>query len=355
MPRVLITGGAGFIGSHTIAALLEAGYDLVVIDSFVNSSELALQRVMEIASLDAKNTSNRLEVTRGDIREKSTLEKLFINAKRQGRPLDAVIHFAGLKSVRESVQYPLNYWDVNVNGTCCLLAMMQKYNCRSLIFSSSATIYGDVSAVPISESELISPINPYGNTKAAVEQILLDLSRSDADWKITSLRYFNPVGAHPSGRIGECPLGSPNNLFPLVSDVASGRKKILRVYGGDWPTPDKTCIRDYIHVMDLAEGHLAALNHLIAERTNFLVLNLGSGIGHSVLEVVNEFEKSTKTEIPYEIVDRRIGDTAITVADPQKAKKILGWETKKSLGNMCIDTWRWQKENPNGYASEHRQ
>ena len=351
MARVLITGGAGFIGSHTCVRLIEDGHDLIVIDSFVNSCNLAIQRVKEITGIIENKGDKRLELIEDDIRNRQALSKVFNKAEGEGRKIDAVIHFAGLKSVQQSLQQPLNYWDVNVNGTNNLLSVMHENNCRTLIFSSSATIYGTPKSLPITEDESFKPINPYGNTKEAVEKLLIDVYETDADWRIATLRYFNPVGAHPSGKLGESPSGIPSNLFPFLSQVASGRQKILKIFGGDWPTPDKTCIRDYIHIMDLAEGHLAALQYLLKQKKGLIALNLGSGKGHSVLEVVNSFIKATGITINYQIVDRRPGDTAETVADPTLAKQVLGWKTVKSLSDMCCDSWRWQKENPNGYPN----
>ena len=352
MARILITGGAGFIGSHTCSVLIDAGHDLIIFDSFINSSPIALQRVKEITGLNPTEANQRLKTVEGDIRNRTTLEKVFTTAEHEQRPINAVIHFAGLKSVNESLKHPLDYWDVNVNGSHCLLKTMQTNRCKTLIFSSSATIYGLAKSIPITEKNTIEPINPYGHTKAAVEKMLLDMYGMNCNWRIASLRYFNPVGAHPSGLIGESPSGLPNNLFPLVNQVAIGRRKVLQVFGDNWPTPDKTCIRDYIHVMDLANGHLAALNYLLKKKDEFLTLNLGSGKGYSVLEVVNSFEKATGQKIKYTIVDRRAGDTAETVADPTQAKKILGWQTQKSIYEMCCDSWKWQKENPNGFEEE---
>jgi len=252
--------------------------------------------------------------------------------------------------VGESVQDPLRYWDVNVAGSRCLLAAMQRQGCRTLVFSSSATLYGLPEQVPIAESAPIQPINPYGHTKAAVEQLLADLATSEADWRIARLRYFNPVGAHPSGRIGEDPLGPPNNLFPFISQVAVGRRPELQVFGADWPTPDGSGVRDYIHVMDLAEGHRAALHTLLAEPPQLLTLNLGSGQGHSVLELVHAFELTSGKAVPYRMVDRRPGDAASTVANPELAAQRLGWRTQRSLSDICRDGWAWQQANPQGYG-----
>jgi UDP-glucose 4-epimerase len=347
MAQLLITGGAGFIGSHSCLVLLEAGHNLVVLDNFDNSSPESLKRVLELAGPSA---AGRLRVVEGDIRSAADLERAF-EAAPAGQPITAVVHFAGLKAVGESVREPLRYWDVNLCGSRQLLEAMQAHGCRSLVFSSSCTVYGLPKQTPISESAAIQPINPYGHSKAAVEQLLDDLAASEACWRIARLRYFNPVGAHPSGRIGEDPRGIPNNLFPFVSQVAVGRRDCLQVFGGDWPTPDGSGIRDYIHVMDLAEGHRAALDVLLAESPQLLSLNLGSGQGHSVLEVVRAFELASGRSVPYTVVERRDGDAASTVADPRLAATRLGWRTRRSLEEMCLDGWTWQQANPEGYGS----
>ena len=345
MAQLLITGGAGFIGSHTCLVLLQAGHRLVVLDDVSNSSPLALERVSELAGAEA---AARLALLQGDICNRSQLEQAFARASS---PVDAVIHFAGLKAVGESVQHPLRYWDVNVNGSRCLLEAMDSHDCHTLVFSSSATLYGYPDDIPIPETAPIAPINPYGHTKAAVEQMLADLQSSEPDsWRIACLRYFNPVGAHPSGRIGEDPSGIPNNLFPFVSQVAVGHRPTLQVFGGDWPTPDGTGIRDYIHVMDLAEGHKCALDCLLSEAPQLLTPNLGSGQGQSVLDVVKAMEAASNRSIPYEITERRPGDAAISVADPSRALVRLGWRTKRTLQDMCRDVWSWQQQNPKGYA-----
>ncbi len=350
MAKLLITGGAGFIGSHTCLVLLEAGHDLLVLDDYSNSSPLALKRVAKLAAVDYGET--RLQVKIGDIRRQNCLEALFAEAAKQGHPVDAVIHFAGLKAVGESVREPLRYWDVNVCGSQTLLKAMETHGCRTLVFSSSATLYGLPDLVPIPESAKVQPINPYGHSKAAVEQLLADLFASSPNaWKIANLRYFNPVGAHPSGRIGEDPLGMPNNLFPFVSQVAIGRRQRLQVFGDTWPTPDGTGVRDYIHVMDLAEGHRAALDCLFAEGPQQLTVNLGSGCGSSVLDVVKAFEAASSRSVPYELVARRPGDAAITVADPSLAAQRLGWRTTRSLADICRDGWAWQSANPKGYGN----
>lgn len=347
MAELLITGGAGFIGSHSCLVLLEAGHNLVVLDNYDNSSPESLKRVLELAGPSA---AGRLQLVEGDIRSAGDLERAF-KAAPAGRPITAVVHFAGLKAVGESVREPLRYWDVNLCGSRQLLKAMQAHGCRSLVFSSSATLYGIPELVPIPESAPIQPINPYGHSKAAVEQLLDDLAASEAGWRIARLRYFNPVGAHPSGRIGEDPRGIPNNLFPFVSQVAVGRRDCLQVFGDDWPTPDGSGVRDYIHVMDLAEGHRAALDVLLAEPPQLLSLNLGSGQGHSVLEVVRAFELASGRSVPYTVVERRDGDAASTVADARLAATRLGWRTRRSLEEMCRDGWAWQQANPEGYGS----
>ncbi len=342
MANLLITGGAGFIGSHTCLVLLEADHQLVVLDNFANSSRESLRRVQGLVGSDA---AQRLAVMEGDIRSGTDLERAFAGG------IDAVIHFAGLKAVGESVANPLAYWDVNVTGSRQLLAAMQAHGCRTIVFSSSATLYGIPEQVPIPETAAVQPINPYGHTKAAVEQMLADLAASEPGWRIARLRYFNPVGAHPSGRLGEDPNGIPNNLFPFVSQVAVGRRERLQVFGGDWPTPDGSGVRDYIHVMDLAEGHRAALDVLLAEEPQLLTVNLGSGQGHSVLEVVAAFEQASGRPVPYSVVERRAGDAASTVADPSLAAERLGWCTQRSLAEMCRDGWAWQSANPRGFAA----
>ena len=345
MARLLITGGAGFIGSHTCVVLLAAGHELLVLDDFSNSSPVALERAQELGG-------GSIDCVRGDIRDPQLLNGVFANAQAAGAPIEAVIHFAGLKAVGESVTDPLRYWDVNVCGSRPLLAAMDAHACRTLVFSSSATLYGYPEVVPIPETAPVQPINPYGHSKAAVERMLRDLAASaPGAWRIACLRYFNPVGAHPSGRIGEDPNGIPNNLFPFVSQVAIGRRERLSVFGGDWPTSDGSGVRDYIHVMDLAEGHLAALNCLLAEAPQLITLNLGSGVGASVLEVVHAFEAASGCSVPYEIVDRRPGDAAITVADPSLAAARFGWHTRRSLSDICRDGWAWQSANPEGYGS----
>ncbi|QNJ24663.1 UDP-glucose 4-epimerase [Synechococcus sp. SYN20] len=367
MAQLLITGGAGFIGSHTCLVLLEAGHQLLVLDDFSNSSAAALERVAELAGTRLLRAQSTLvsapevfTLVEGDIRDAPCLDALFASAKAFGQPIDAVIHFAGLKAVGESVQQPLRYWDVNVAGTQRLLSAMDKHHCRTVVFSSSATLYGYPDQVPIPETAPIQPINPYGASKQAAEALLADVAgcsgnpepiqASEGGWRIARLRYFNPVGAHPSGRIGEDPNGIPNNLFPFITQVAVGRRPELTVFGDDWPTPDGTGVRDYIHVMDLAEGHREALHSLLSSDPQLLTLNLGSGQGASVLDVVKAMEAASHQVIPYRIAPRRPGDAAITVAKPNLAAQQLDWRTQRSLTDICRDGWAWQKANPNGYG-----
>lgn len=333
---ILITGGAGYIGSHTCVELLQAGYELIVIDNLVNSKEESLRRVREI-------TGKNLDFYKVDLLDRKALEETFERAS-----IDAVIHFAGLKAVGESVAMPLRYYHNNITGTLNLCEVMQKRGVKNLVFSSSATVYGNPQTVPITEDFPLSTTNPYGSSKLVIENILRDLCRVDASWNIAILRYFNPVGAHPSGRIGEDPLGIPNNLVPYIAQVAVGKLKKLRVYGNDYPTPDGTGVRDYIHVVDLALGHLKALEKL-RSAPGLVTYNLGTGRGYSVLEVIFAFAKASGRDIPYRIEGRRPGDIAICYADPSRSRHELNWSARKGLEEMCADAWRWQFNNPNGY------
>lgn len=330
---ILVTGGAGYIGSHTCVELLNAGYEVVVLDSFCNSKQESINRMEKI-------TGKSVTLVKGDVRDKDCLRSIF-----KSYPIKAVIHFAGLKAVGESVTNPLKYYDYNVMGSLALTEVMAEFNIKNLVFSSSATVYGFSDTKPIPETSQLSPFNPYGQSKRMVEQILEDLSASDASWNIALLRYFNPVGAHESGMIGEDPNGIPNNLMPYVSQVAAGKLKELSIFGDDYPTKDGTGVRDYIHVVDLALGHIAALKKL----DGLLIVNLGAGVGYSVLELVHAFENTTGVKIPYKIVGRRAGDIAIYFADATLAREKLGWQTKLSLEDICKDSWRWQSNNPNGY------
>lgn len=335
--KVLVTGGAGYIGSHSCVQLIAAGITPIVFDNFSNSSDKVLSRLEAITGVAPVCIT-------GDIRDRAALDAVF-----GSHAIDAVIHFAGLKAVGESVAQPLSYYDNNVNGSLVLAAAMSAAGVKRLIFSSSATVYGDPKEMPITESAAVGgTTNPYGTSKLMVEQCLTDLYKSDPSWSITLLRYFNPVGAHESGLIGEDPRGVPNNLMPFVSQVAVGRREQLSVFGNDYPTPDGTGVRDYIHVEDLAAGHLAALNHA-SDKAGLHVYNLGTGHGSSVLEMVAAFEQNSGRKIPYKICPRREGDIAMCWADPQKAALELNWRATKSLNDMVSDAWRWQSQNPHGY------
>lgn len=334
---VLVTGGAGYIGSHTCIELLMAGYEVIVVDNLSNSKEIALERVKKI-------TGKEIKFYKVDLLDRDRLERVFINEK-----IDTVIHFAGLKAVGESVSIPLKYYHNNMTGTFILCDLMQKYAVRNLVFSSSATVYGDPASVPIYEDFPLSATNPYGKTKLMIEDILRDLFVADKNWNIAILRYFNPVGAHISGTIGEDPNGIPNNLIPYISQVAVGKLKQLNVYGNDYNTVDGTGVRDYIHVVDLAKGHIKALEKLEKDHIGVREYNLGTGKGYSVLQMVEAFAKVCGRDIPYKIVDRRPGDIAICYGNTDRAKQELGWEAEKGLTEMCADSWRWQSTNPQGY------
>jgi len=334
--NILVTGGAGYIGAHTSVELLKAGHKVVVLDNFCNSHVEALSRIERI-------TGKKPVLVRADVRDQAAVE-----AALKEHACEAVIHFAGLKAVGESVANPLLYYDNNVVGSLCLLMAMQTTGVRTLVFSSSATVYGEPKQLPYTEDHSLSALNPYGQTKLTVENMLRDLHGSAPEWRIAILRYFNPVGAHVSGLIGEDPQGIPQNLMPFIAQVAVGRREKLMVFGNDYPTQDGTGVRDYIHVTDLAEGHVAALNYL---RTNDkrLTVNLGTGKGHSVLELAKAFEKASGKKIPYQIVARRPGDLAAYWADTKLAAQILNWKAGRTLEDMCADSWRWQSNNPNGY------
>lgn len=335
--RILVTGGAGYIGSHTCLELLKTGHEVIVVDNLSNSKEESLKRVQELAGRE-------LEFHKVDLLDKEGLMRVF-----DGAEVDAVIHFAGLKAVGESVSIPLRYYHNNLTGTLALCDVMKAYGVKNLVFSSSATVYGDTRTVPITEDFPLSATNPYGRSKLMIEEILQDLNQSDKAWNIAILRYFNPVGAHPSGRIGEDPNGIPNNLVPYIAQVAVGKLPQLPVYGDDYPTRDGTGVRDYLHVVDLAAGHLKALERLVSD-PGIVIYNLGTGQGYSVLEMVAAFERACGKKIPYKIVGRRPGDIATSYADPSKAEKELGWTAVKGIDEMCADTWHWQFQNPNGYA-----
>ncbi len=334
--RILVTGGAGYIGSHTCVELLEAGHEVLVVDNLCNSKEESLRRVAEIAG-------RRPGFVEADLRDRAGLTSIF-----NGQDFDAVIHFAGLKAVGESTQIPLAYYENNVGGTLTLCQVMAEAGVKNIVFSSSATVYGDPASVPIREHFPTSATNPYGRSKLYIEEILRDVNVSDGAWNVALLRYFNPVGAHDSGRIGEDPNGIPNNLMPFISQVAVGKLPKLRVFGADYPTPDGTGVRDYIHVVDLAQGHLKALERLTSS-PGVVTYNLGTGRGYSVLEMVRAFEQASGRPVPHEIVDRRPGDIAMCYADPSLAREELGWSAERGIDDMVRDTWRWQSLNPNGY------
>ena len=351
MNKILITGGAGFIGSHTSLVLLEHGYELIIIDSLVNSSSKVINRIIDICIDNKVSINPKINLIQGDLRDEEFLKKVFKNHSKSNSKIDAVIHFAGLKSVYESTQDPLKYWDNNLKGTINLLNIMKNNDCFNIVFSSSATIYGTkYSNAPLKESSEISPVNPYGKTKATIEQILEDLSNQDSsNWNIASLRYFNPIGAHPSGLIGENPLEIPNNILPIISKVAFGLIKEFEVFGKDWPTIDGTGVRDYIHVMDLAEGHLRAVEYILRKKLVKNNINLGTGLGTSVLELLKTFEEVNDVKIPFKFTNRREGDIPFSVADNSLAKEILEWNPTRNLEDMCKDSWNWYKKNPKGF------
>jgi UDP-glucose 4-epimerase len=335
---VLLTGGAGYIGSHTAVELLDAGWSVVVVDNLSNASEVALERVQALAD-------GPLTFAQVDIRDEAGITEVFA-----AHDIDAVVHFAGLKAVGESVAEPMRYYDNNMLGTITLLKVMAAHGVRDLVFSSSCTVYGDPDEVPVTEAAGRSATNPYGRTKLMIEEMLEDVTAAEEGWRVVLLRYFNPVGAHPSGRIGEDPEGIPNNLMPFVMQVAVGRRDEVGVFGGDYPTPDGTGVRDYIHVVDLAKGHLAALEAL-PRLGACTPVNLGTGRGSSVLEVIAAAARAVGKDLPYQVVDRRPGDVAATWADPARARELLGWEAELDLDRMCADHWRWQSQNPDGYRS----
>ena len=336
---ILVTGGAGYIGSHTCVELLQAGQAVTVVDNFCNSQAESLRRVERI-------TGKTLTVIRADIRDRAAMEQALRSSGAR-----AVIHFAGLKAVGESVENPLAYYDNNVGGTVSLLQAMQACNVKTLVFSSSATVYGDPQRLPLQEDHPLSATNPYGTSKLVIENMLRDLHRSDADWRISILRYFNPVGAHASGLIGEDPQGTPNNLLPYVAQVAVGARTHVNVWGNDYATPDGTGVRDYIHVVDLALGHLKALERL-RQHAECRAINLGTGTGYSVLDMLGAFERASGRPVPYKIAGRRAGDIAACYADPAQAAQLLGWRAERDLQAMCQDAWRWQSGNPQGYRSD---
>lgn len=335
--NILVTGGAGYIGSHTVIELVNAGHDVVVVDNLVNSSKKSLNRVEKIIN-------KKISFYEIDLRDRENLEKVFAENE-----FDCCIHFAGLKAVGESVSMPWEYYDNNINGTLVLLDVLRKNNCKNIIFSSSATVYGTPAIIPITEEcPKGQCTNPYGQTKSMLEQIMMDIQKADPEWNMVLLRYFNPIGAHKSGLIGESPNGIPNNLMPYITQVAVGKLKVLGIFGNDYDTPDGTGVRDYIHVVDLADGHVKALK-AIENNCGLAVYNLGTGQGYSVLDLVNAFEEANGIKVPYVIKPRRPGDIATCYSDPSKAEKELDWKAQYSIVDMCRDAWRWQKQNPNGF------
>lgn len=336
--KILLTGGAGYIGSHTAVELLSKGHEVVIFDNFSNSSPASVQRIAQI-------TGRSVPLVQGDVREQSVLEQTL-----REHAIDSVVHFAGKKAVGESVAKPIDYFDNNVNGTLVLIRAMEAAGVKRLVFSSSATVYGDPQYLPLDEQHSLSVTNPYGRSKLMVEEILSDLHVADSTWALTVLRYFNPIGAHESGLIGEDPAGIPNNLLPFVAQVAVGKRACLNVFGGDYPTVDGTGVRDYIHVVDLARGHVQALERQLQQvQPEHLVVNLGTGKGYSVLEVVHAFEHASGRPVPYALVPRRPGDVASCYAQTDKAQEILNWRAQFDIDRMCADAWRWQSRNPDGY------
>ena len=351
METVLITGGNGFIGSHVCTSLLKSGYRVIILDSLINSSINTIKKISEICKLNQDEFARQIKFVKGDIRDNVTLDEIFISEKRNKTPIESVIHLAGLKSIKDSLSFPLEYWDVNVYGSINLLKMMRRHECFQIVFSSSASIYGIHDDGLVDESSNINPINTYANTKLTVENFLNQIFESEPDkWKIACLRYFNPIGAHSSGLIGENPKGNPNNIFPHLMRVASGKDQIFNIFGGDWPTKDGTGIRDYIHVMDLAEGHLASLQFLKINVSQIMYLNLGTGKGTSVLDLIKTFEEVNKCKIPFQITKRREGDVCFLVANNECALNTLNWSPTRNLEDMCRDGWKWQNCFSDGQA-----
>ena len=350
MKSIFITGGSGFIGSHTCLLLLENGFIVFILDSFVNSSEKSIDRVKLTLKNKGIDTKGKIYLIKGDIKNTCDIEKVFQKSLKLRKGIESVIHFAGLKSVADSVRNPLTYWENNLIGTINLLKVMDKYNCKNIVFSSSATVYKAKYNKLLDENDTCEPANPYGQTKFSIERILKDLYNSQpSEWRIALLRYFNPVGAHELSLIGEDPLENPNNIFPRITQVAVGKLKEIKIFGSNWPTPDGTAIRDYIHVVDLADGHLSALNYLLTEKPQILTLNLGVGKGTSVLEFIRIFEKVNNVKVPFTFDKRRLGDKAFVVANNSLAISTLKWIPKKTLEDICRDGWNWQLKNPNGY------
>jgi len=352
MKSILLTGGAGFIGSHICLELLLNGYKVFVLDSFKNSSRKSLDRVLGICKNKkaASDFGNQLKIFEGDLKDKDFVEDVFINIYKFHMQIDGVIHLAGLKSVSESIRYPLNYWENNVLGTINLLKIINKYKCNNFVFSSSATVYSQTEESILTEKSNISPINPYGNTKFVIEKLIDDMYKSPKNKiKFASLRYFNPIGAHSSGLLGENPVDIPNNIFPLITNTAMGIQEVFKIYGNDWPTKDGTPIRDYIHIMDLAEAHVKVLEYLFDNESLNIILNIGTGLGTSVLELINTFELVNNVKVPYVFSQRRNGDAAYVVADNSLSKSQMNISCKRTIEDMCKDGWVWKKLNPHGY------
>ena len=350
MSKILVTGGAGYIGSHTSLRLLEMGYEVLIVDSFENSSPKVIEKIKRILSFEDSNLKSKLDFIEADLTDYEILKNIFQKNKRSGKPIDGVIHFAGLKAITESVNNPLKYWDNNLISTINLLKVMQSNNCNNIVFSSTAAVYGSNEKRLLTEDSHLMPINPYGRTKLTIENILKDLFLSSSNkWKITNLRYFNPIGSHPSGLIGENPLRKPNNIFPLIMQVAWGEIDKLKIYGSDWPTKDGTGVRDYIHVMDVAESHIKVLEFLIKSKPVFLNLNVGTGKGTSVLDLVKAFEKVNDVKVPYVFEKRRSGDAPYVVADNSLLISKMNIIPKKNIHDMCRDGWKWKKLNPTGF------
>ena len=351
MKSIFVTGGLGFIGSHTCLLLLKRGYDIFILDSFINSSEKIIEKILLTLERETLYLNEKIHLIKGDIKNKDDIEKVFKLSSKLKKRILAVIHFAGLKSVFDSTLKPLTYWENNVFGTINLLKTMKQYKCKNIVFSSSAAVYKTQSKKLLNEIDVCEPINPYGYTKLTIENILKDVFKSEPlEWRIACLRYFNPIGAHEFGLLGEDPIGKPNNIFPQITNVAMGKLNDIKIFGYDWPTPDGTGVRDYIHVMDLAEGHLSALDYLINERPQILILNLGTGLGTSVLELIHTFQKVNNIRVPYELKGRRDGDSAIVVADNALAKSLLNWRPKRNLEDMCRDGWNWQLKSAKRFS-----
>ena len=346
--NILVTGGTGYIGSHTCLCLIEKGYRVIIFDSLVNSSDRVIKEILHSTGIKEKKVEQKIIFIKGDLRKKSTIDEVFEKFTKNNLRIDAVMHFGGLKSVSESTENPISYWDNNVIGTINLLNIMAKYECYKIVFSSSATVYGECFKNElILENHKIKPNNPYGQTKAVIENLLSDLANiKNSKWSIAILRYFNPIGSHHLGLMGENPKGKPTNLFPIINRVALGKIKELKIYGNDWDTIDGTGVRDYIHIMDLAEAHLSTLEYILEKKLSLITLNLGTGHGTSVLELINIFSKVNKVIIPYRFVKRRDGDIPFSVADNSLAKKTLNWIPKRNISEMCKDSWNWYKKNP---------